>query len=70
MPQVLPDMINIAEKLAEGFSHVRVDLYRLDNDQIKFGEMTFSSESGACLWDPPETDLWVGEMLHLPEKIL
>ena len=69
-PQILPDMINVAEKLAEDFPHVRVDLYRLDNDQIKFGEMTFTPRSGNCKWIPPEADLWVGEMLHLPEKNL
>ena len=70
MPQVLPDMINVAEKLAEGFSHVRVDLYRLDNDKIKFGEMTFTTSSGTTPWVPSEADLWVGEMFHLPEKNL
>lgn len=70
MPQVFPQMIQIAEKLAEGFTHVRVDLYLQDNNQIKFGEMTFSSRSGTCIWEPSEADLWVGEMFHLPARRL
>ena len=67
-PSKLNDMIRIAEKLAEGFPHVRVDLYLLDDGEIKFGEMTFTSASGACKWVPPETDLMIGEMYNLPEK--
>ena len=54
MPEALPDMIKTAEKLAEGFPHVRVDLYLLDNGEIKFGEMTFTTSSGKCRWNPPE----------------
>ena len=67
MPEKLPEMLRIAETLAQGFPHVRVDLYLLDDDEIKFGEMTFTSFSGDILWNPPEADLWVGEMFHLPE---
>ena len=59
-------MIHVAEVLAEGFPHVRVDLYLLDDGTIKFGEMTFSTSSGAIRWNPPETDLMMGELLTLP----
>ena len=69
-PNKLLPMLEIAEKLAEGFPYVRVDLYELDNGEIKFGEMTFSPASGVSHWVPPEADLWVGEMFHLPEKNL
>ncbi|MBO4919930.1 MAG: hypothetical protein J5365_07230 [Erysipelotrichaceae bacterium] len=68
MPEAVPSMIRIAEKLAKGFPHVRVDLYLLDNGDIRFGEMTFSSSSGTCRWDPPQADLQVGKMLKLPKK--
>lgn len=67
-PSVLPEMLRIAEKLSEGFTHVRVDLYLLNDRDIKFGEMTFTPSSGVCRWTPPETDLMVGEMLELPDK--
>lgn len=65
-PKQLTDMISIAQCLAEGFPHVRVDLYLLDDGTIKFGELTFTSASGGCKWDPPETDLMLGNLYHLP----
>lgn len=68
-PPNLNEMIQIAEKLSEGFSHARVDLYRLDNGEIKFGEITFSSASGSCRWTPPEADLMMGEHFVLPKVI-
>ena len=66
IPSNLDAMIHVAEELAEGFPHVRVDLYRLDDGTIKFGEMTFSTSSGAIRWNPPEADLMMGELLTLP----
>ena len=68
MPEQIPQMIKIAETLAEGFAHVRVDLYLLDDGSIKFGEMTFTTSSGLCNWKPSEANLWVGDMLSLPDK--
>lgn len=67
-PEKLEEMIEISEKLAEGFPHVRVDLYQLEDGTIKFGELTFTSASGASTWNPPETDLMMGELFRLPEK--
>jgi hypothetical protein len=46
-PANLKEMIHLAEILSKGFVHVRVDLYRLNESTIKFGEMTFSFASGA-----------------------
>lgn len=67
-PNKLEDMINIANRLAAPFPHVRVDLYYVD-DKIIFGEMTFSS-SGNILWNYPQLvrDRW-GDELQLPRKI-
>ena len=67
-PAALSEMIEISEKLAENFVHVRVDLYINGNEEIKFGEMTFTPLSGIINWDPPEADLYVGNMLRLPKK--
>jgi hypothetical protein len=44
-PENYIEMIQVAEKLAEDFPHVRVDLYNVDG-RIVFGEMTFYSGSG------------------------
>ena len=40
-PQNYQQMINLAQKLSQDFSYVRVDFYVLDDGTIKFGEMTF-----------------------------
>ena len=67
-PKNLKEMIEIAETLAEGFCHVRVDLYRLNDGTIKFGEMTFTSASGIMNWEPKGTDLMLGQYITLPKK--
>lgn len=65
-PLCLDEMIQLAETLASDFSHVRVDLYLLDNSTIKFGEMTFSTASGVCRWSPSEADKLLGDLYKLP----
>ena len=67
-PKNLELMINLAEKLAEGFPHVRVDFYVLNDGSIKFGEMTFTSASGNCKWNIPEQNRVYGELIKLPPK--
>ena len=66
-PDNLDEMLNVAKVLCKDFAYVRVDLYRLDDGSLKFGEMTFTTASGMCTWDPPEYDLVLGEMITLPE---
>lgn len=67
-PTKLEEMIKVANKLAEPFPQVRIDLYYVDN-RIIFGEMTFST-SGNILWNYPQSirDKW-GEELVLPSKL-
>ncbi|MBS5450496.1 MAG: hypothetical protein KHZ24_04695 [Coriobacteriia bacterium] len=67
-PDNLSEMLELAEKLSKGFCHVRVDLYRLDDGTIKFGEMTFSSASGVGRWLPSEADTLMGKYLCLPKE--
>lgn len=59
-PQNYEQMVEIAEKLSSGFSHVRVDLYNIDG-KIYFGEMTFSNAGGLCQFEPEEFDKILGE---------
>ncbi|ONI42854.1 hypothetical protein AN639_11825 [Candidatus Epulonipiscium fishelsonii] len=69
-PDNLDEMIDIAEILAKDFVHVRVDLYRLNNGDIKFGEMTFYSMGGNALWNPPIMDFKMGQFFDIePLKI-
>lgn len=64
-PADLEEMISVAERLSQGFDHVRVDLYDTPNEGVKFGEMTFSSASGYCAWSPPEADFMLGDLWSL-----
>lgn len=60
-------MIEFAEKLSEGFAHVRVDFYEVDG-QIYFGELTFTSENGKGHFHPVEIDREWGDLFKLPEE--
>lgn len=64
-PIKLEEMISLAETLAEGFPHVRVDLYNIDDKEIIFGEMTFYHGSGLEKFDPMEWDLKLGKCINL-----
>lgn len=64
-PKVFDEMVAVAEKLAQDFIYVRVDLYNLENE-IYFGELTFHTESGFGKFNPQEWDYKFGDMLQLP----
>lgn len=49
------EIIRVAEKLAEPFDFVRVDLYNVDG-KIYFSELTFFSGGGFVPFNPPEYD--------------
>jgi len=66
-PKNLAKMIKIAEKLAQSFPFVRVDLYEI-NGQIKFGEMTFTPGNGMVPFRPKTWDKKLGDLLQLPHK--
>ena len=64
-PDNLEELLDISRKLSSGFNHVRVDFYRLNDGSYKFGEMTFTSAAGKAMWNPPEYDRILGDMLEL-----
>ena len=64
-PENYNKMVEIAETLSQGFSHVRVDLYNIDG-KIYFGEMTFTTHSGYMRFDPDSFDYELGELWVLP----
>lgn len=66
-PRNFETMKRLAEKLAEGFALVRVDLYNVDG-KIYFGEMTFSDSAGYTRYQPEAYDAILGDMLELPPK--
>ena len=67
-PLKLNEMIKICQILSKGFAFVRIDLYILNDGEIKFGEMTFTPNTGIINFKPKEQNRIFGEMLKLPEK--
>lgn len=63
-PKMLKQMIDVAEKISEGFPHVRVDLYCIKG-KIYFGEMTFYPWTGYGVYDPDEFDFELGKDFKL-----
>lgn len=64
-PENFDEMISIATTLCQGFPHVRVDLYRLDDGTLKFGELTFNTLSGYGKWTPKGVDRKLGDLIDL-----
>lgn len=68
-PPNLNKMIEIGEKLAEPFPHVRVDLYDLGPKKgVRFGELTFFDGSGYFHFDPDDFDYILGAEFCLPKQ--
>ena len=67
-PKKLKEMIEISQTLSKGFPFVRVDLYVLNNGDIKFGEMTFTPDSGRIVFSPLKQNRIFGDMIKLPPK--
>ena len=66
-PSNFQEMINIAKILCQGFAFVCVDLYRLNNGTIYFGEMTFTRSSGSAHWNDNKYNKMLGDMIKLPK---
>ncbi|MDP8241075.1 MAG: ATP-grasp fold amidoligase family protein [Candidatus Hatepunaea meridiana] len=64
-PACLDKMIHIAERLCEGFSFLRVDLYCLNKSKIIFGELTYNPGGGTATFVPRKYDLELGKLLEL-----
>lgn len=63
-PKNFEKMIELANILCEGFSHVRVDFYNIDGT-IYFGEMTFTNGSGLDSIIPSEYDKMLGDLWNI-----
>ena len=59
-PLSLDRMTEVAEEIGRRFPFVRVDFYEIDG-RPRFGEVTFYSDSGYGLFDPPAADLLLGD---------
>ena len=61
-PEGLEEAFAVADRLSEGFSFVRVDLYLTDKG-VRFGEMTFTPAAALDNKRLPETDLMFGSLM-------
>ena len=67
-PDNWDDMVKLAEKMAEDFPFVRVDLYNI-NGKIYFSELTFTPAKGTLIFDDDKADFIISEWLDI-EKYL
>lgn len=58
----------VSRELSRGIPFVRVDLYQV-NGQVLFSELTFTPCGGYMTFDNPTSDLMLGNMINLPEKM-
>ena len=65
-PDNFDEMIRIAKTCCQGFPFVCVDLYRLNDGTIQFGEMTFTRSSGTGRWNNEKYNLMLGKLVKLP----
>lgn len=61
-------MIQLAEYLAKGIPHVRIDFYEV-NGKVYFGEFTFFHWSGLVPFEPDIWDEKFGDWLELPVSV-
>ena len=69
-PKNLDEVITLSEKLSEGFSLVRVDFYLPNDGSIKFGELTFTPDSGMMRFKPEfqKYNQLFGDLIVLPKE--
>lgn len=67
-PKELTKLLELSKKLAEGFPHVRVDFYILNDGSFKFGEMTFTPASGIGRWNDEKYNKMLGDKIILPKQ--
>lgn len=65
-PKCMGELIRLSEILAKDTPYLRVDWYDV-NGKLIFGEMTFYTWGGFCMFEPKKYDKILGEWLTLPE---
>jgi len=63
-PENLNKMLYVSEMLSQSMPFVRVDLYSVNN-KIYFGELTFIPAGGFDIYEPPEVNYQLGELINL-----
>lgn len=63
-PECFEEMAILAQKLAQGFKHVRVDFFQVEG-KVYFGELTFTHFGGFERFEPEKYDYEFGKLLNL-----
>jgi len=69
-PDNLDELLELSEKLAKDFPHVRVDFYRLNDGRYIFGELTFTTAEGASKWSPRKYNDILGSLFEVDREII
>ena len=64
-PGCLEEMLSFSRLLSQGTHHVRVDWYVLENDVLKFGELTFFDGGGFEAFEDSLNDYLLGSWIHI-----
>ena len=64
-PGNLEEMIEIAEAIGSGYGFLRVDLYNIDDNTIRFGETTIAPSLGHARIEPVSFDRELGDLWDL-----
>lgn len=64
-PEGFDTMLALCRQLSKGHAFLRVDLYQV-GDKVYFSELTFSPCGGFMMFENPDHDRIIGDMLHLP----
>lgn len=64
-PKCLEELITMSEKLSEGIPYLRVDWYDV-NGELLFGELTFYTWGGTCIFEPKSFNKTLGDWITLP----
>ena len=64
-PMQLEKMLELAKKLSEDFSYVRIDFYIANNERIYFSEMTFYPTAGYSKFIPKKYGMIFGDLIKL-----
>lgn len=59
-------MLKLSKEISKPFPHARVDFYQIEG-KIIFGEVTFFHQSGTGVFNPPEFEKQIGDLINLPK---
>lgn len=65
LPESFDEIMDLAERIAKGYPHLRVDFYEV-NGRVYFGEITLYHGSGLMTFKPDWWNRTLGDLIKLP----